>query len=114
MLVRWAKNELVVRRRHSGRRGQARGACSRDSVEVAGFERGCFLSVRSIVADEDGKFQFVGLAPGEYRILAVAPEVAEKLDEPHVLEQLLSAADRVTLTAGVAENQALRVTDPGR
>jgi hypothetical protein len=28
--------------RHSGRRGQARGACSRNSPEVAGFERGYF------------------------------------------------------------------------
>jgi len=72
-----------------------------------------FLSLRSTAADDDGKFQFAGLAPGEYRILAVVPESVEKLDEPHVLEQLLSRADRVTLTAGVTENLALRVTDTG-
>jgi len=73
-----------------------------------------FLSVRSASADDDGKFQFAGLAAGEYRILAIAQESAEKLDEPRVLEQLLSAADRLTLTAGVAQNLTLSVTDAGR
>jgi len=73
-----------------------------------------FLSLRSIAADEDGKFQFAGLAPGEYRMLAVVPESIEQLDEPHVLEQLLSSADRVTLTAGATENRTLRVIDPER
>jgi hypothetical protein len=73
-----------------------------------------FPSVRSTAADEDGRFQFAGLAPGEYRLLAVAQERAENLDEPHVLEQLLSAANRITLTAGATQNQTLRVTDPGR
>jgi hypothetical protein len=73
-----------------------------------------FLSAKTTEADEGGKFQFAGLAPGEYRILAVMPETAETLDEPHVLERLLSGAEPVTLSPSVAQNQTLRVTDPGR
>src|SRR6185295_8560639 len=32
-----------------------------------------FLSAKTTEADERGKFQFAGLAPGEYRILALIP-----------------------------------------
>ena len=42
----------------------------------------------------------------------MSQERAAKLDEPHVLEQLLSAADQVTLTAGIAQYQTLHATDP--
>jgi hypothetical protein len=73
-----------------------------------------FLSAKTTEADEGGKFHFAGLAPGEYRILAVMPETAELLDEPHELERLLSGAETVTLSASVTQNQTLRVTDPGR
>jgi hypothetical protein len=73
-----------------------------------------FLSAKRAEADDDGKFLFAGLAPGEYRILAVMAETADLLDEPHVLERLLSGAETVTLSASDAQNQTLRVTDPGR
>lgn len=69
-----------------------------------------FLSAKDTNADEDGRFQFAGLAPGEYRILAVRSEASEKLDEPHALERLLAGAERITLNAGAAQKQTLQVT----
>lgn len=73
-----------------------------------------FLSAKTTEAEEGGQFHFAGLAPGEYRILAVRPETSESLDEPHVLERLLSGAETLTLSASVTQNQTLKVTDPGR
>jgi protocatechuate 3,4-dioxygenase beta subunit len=73
-----------------------------------------FLSAKSVDGDEGGRFQFAGLAPGEYRILAVAPEATDKLDEPHVLERLLGRAERITLTPGGSVNLSLKLTDPSR
>ena len=73
-----------------------------------------FLSAKIIDGGDGGQFQYTGLAPGEYRILAVSPDTADKLDEPHVLERLLSSAERVELTAGGSQTLALKVTDPSR
>ena len=73
-----------------------------------------FLSAKISDGDEAGRFQFAGLAPGDYRILAVSPVTAEKLDEPRVLERLLNLAERVTLTAGASQNLSLKATDPSR
>jgi hypothetical protein len=56
--------------------------------------------VLSAIGDEDGKYQFAGLAPGEYRILAVSPAVREELDKPNVLQRLLMNAKAITLGAG--------------
>jgi hypothetical protein len=42
------------------------------------------LSAKKADGDEKGRYQFAGLAAGEYRILAVSPTTAEKLDEPRV------------------------------
>jgi len=73
-----------------------------------------YLSAKNVDGDGEGRFQFAGLAPGEYRILAVAPENLGKLDQPRILERLLSGAERVTLTGGGSQNLTLKLTDPAR
>jgi hypothetical protein len=73
-----------------------------------------FLSAKIITADDGGRFHFTGLAPGEYRILAVSPVAADKLDEPHVLERLLNNAERVELSPGGSQTLTLKVTVPPR
>jgi len=78
------------------------------------FPQNVFLSVQKATADEKGAFHFTGLGPGEYRLLAVAPESAQKLDEPRVLERLLGSAERVTLTPASSQNVSLKAVDPYR
>lgn len=73
-----------------------------------------FRSTKNATGDEDGKFQFAGLAPGEYRVLAFSQAVKDKLDEPHVLERLLSGAEKVTVERGGFQYVALKLTDPTR
>jgi hypothetical protein len=73
-----------------------------------------FRSVKTADGDDDGRFQFSGLAPREYRVLAVAPEMIEKLDEPRVLSRLLGSAERVELTPGGSQTLTLKVTNPAR
>ena len=60
----------------------------------------------------DGKFQFLGLAPGEYRILTVQQTDADKLDEPGVLDRLLTSAQEISLKPASSQNLALKLSDP--
>ena len=67
--------------------------------------------VLEATGDEDGKFQFRGLAPGEYRILAVSPAVQEKLSEPNILNRLLVNAKTITLGARAFQTVPLELTE---
>jgi hypothetical protein len=69
---------------------------------------------RKVTAGDDGKFQIAGLAPGEYRLAAVAPEAKDKLDEPNVLERLLSGGQKVTLGPNVFQSVTVQPADPSR
>ena len=63
------------------------------------------LALRSTpgaMGDEDGKFQFAGLAPGLYRIVAIPSVSKDRLERPNVLEQLLANAKEVTLGPGTS------------
>ena len=66
-----------------------------------------------ITGGEDGRFQFAGLAPGEYRIVAVAQTDIEKLDEPGVLDRLLANGEKLSLTPRASQNVA-QLSDPTR
>ncbi len=57
-----------------------------------------------IATNDLGQFQFAGLAPGEYRLIAVLPEDLPKLEEPGVLLSLLSAGKKITISRGGFEN----------
>jgi hypothetical protein len=52
---------------------------------------------RQATAGDDGKFQFSGLGPGEYLLVALPPALKEKWREPGALQQLLSRAAKVKL-----------------
>ncbi|MBN9659996.1 MAG: carboxypeptidase regulatory-like domain-containing protein [Acidobacteria bacterium] len=56
-----------------------------------------FGNSRSTEGDEDGQFRFEGLAPGEYRVIAVPMELKGRLEHPHILEGLLRSAEKLSL-----------------
>ncbi len=67
--------------------------------------------VVSTTGDEDGKFGFTGLAPGEYRVLAISQAEKGRIDEPNLLARLLPNAKKVVLMAGAAHNETLELTE---
>ncbi len=69
-------------------------------------------SVKKTSGNDNGIFHFGGLPPGDYRVIAVAPEMKDKLDDPGVLGRLLSGADTVTLSPGGFEDLHLKPSDP--
>jgi len=71
-----------------------------------------FSSVVMATGDENGKYNLTGLAPGDYRVFAVASEVKGKLDEPGVMERLLSTAEKLSLTERAVQNVALKAATP--
>ncbi len=77
-------------------------------------QAGNYWNRRPVAADENGKFQFTGLAPGEYRVIAVAREDRMRLEEPGVWERLVSGGQKVTLDAGGFQNLTLAPAGPGR
>jgi hypothetical protein len=70
------------------------------------------LDLKNTTGDEKGNFRFAGLAPGEYRLLAVPPESKDKLDEPGVLERLFAGALKVTLDRGDFQSVQVKPSDP--
>lgn len=69
-------------------------------------------SVKEANGDEAGNFRFAGLAPGDYRLIAVPQDNKGKLDEPGVLERLFVGATKLTLARGDRENVTLKPSDP--
>jgi hypothetical protein len=67
--------------------------------------------IPSTTGDADGKFQFTGLAPGEYRILAVSSAVKYEFNKPDVLARLLANAKRVELGPRGNQNLTLELTE---
>lgn len=63
-----------------------------------------YFSEISTTGDDNGRFQFSGLAPGEYRLFAVLGSAKYRLEEPHVLDRLLGDAAKVTLSERNAQN----------
>ena len=66
--------------------------------------------IPSTTGDADGKFQFTGLAPGEYRILAVSSAVKYEFNKPNVLERLLVNAKKVELDPRGNQTLTLELT----
>jgi hypothetical protein len=61
--------------------------------------------------DAGGKYQFTGIAPGEYRILAVSSALKDKLQMPNVLEPLLRTAKKIELGPRATQNLSLELTE---
>ena len=73
-----------------------------------------FASITRGNADDDGKFQFSTLPGGEYRLISLAAENRDRLEEPGVLDRLLPRAEKITLTRGASQSVTLAPLDPGR
>lgn len=65
--------------------------------------------MRVIRPDVDGRYTFVGLPPGTYRLAAVTDLDDDDQTRPAFLESLLESALRVTITAGAETRQDIRV-----
>ena len=59
------------------------------------------------VADDQGRFQIGGLAPGEYRVLAVTTG-----DLAQVSPDAMSRAEKVTLERGSSQSVSLKIVEP--
>jgi protocatechuate 3,4-dioxygenase beta subunit len=62
--------------------------------------------------DDDGQFRFADLAPGEYRAIAVSQTNRDMIDEPGVLQRLLTSVDSITLSRGSVQAIGLKLVDP--
>jgi hypothetical protein len=71
-----------------------------------------FLSVTRATGTDDGRFQFAGLAPGEYRILAFPRAAKDAIETQGVLERFLEHAWKITL--GKERPQSLTLIIPSR
>jgi hypothetical protein len=58
----------------------------------------------SVLADKDGRFQFAGLAPGEYRVVAVS-SVSVQLSDA-------ARAETITIERGSIRNVTVKLSDP--
>jgi hypothetical protein len=70
-----------------------------------------FAIVPATTGDEDGKFQFNDVAPGDYRILAVAANSRERLQEPFVLERTLATSKKIALGKGAFQSITVELTE---
>jgi protocatechuate 3,4-dioxygenase beta subunit len=66
--------------------------------------------------DNEGRFQITGLAPGEYRVLALlSAPIADGLDlTKDIVPRLWSRADKLTLARGRSQSLTLKLADPWR
>lgn len=71
-----------------------------------------FSSVVASTSGDDGRFLFGGLAPGEYRILAVQEGSRSRIDRPKVLEYLLNKAEKLYVAEGQIQNLIVSVSEP--
>jgi Carboxypeptidase regulatory-like domain len=64
----------------------------------------------SAPADDQGRFQIGGLAPGEYRVLALTGDMLISLNGD--ASRLLSNAEKVTLERGSSQSVSLKIVEP--
>lgn len=70
-----------------------------------------FIATASAPADEQGRFQITGLAPGEYRFVALRSREDDRDRAPGKLEKALAASDKVELSARAMQNLGLKPAD---
>jgi hypothetical protein len=68
-------------------------------------------TVMSAMTGDQGNFQIRGLAPGEYRVLALRQDVFLRVKDDRFF-QLLSSADKVTVERGSSQSVALKMIEP--
>jgi hypothetical protein len=67
----------------------------------------------SVITDSEGRFQVRGLAPGEYRVLAISPLTLTKFS-PDLVTQGLNRALKIALEPGDAKGVTLQLADLSR
>ncbi len=68
--------------------------------------------IQSVQTDESGRFQFTGLAPAEYRLLAVSADDKAELERPNTLGRLLGDAEKLSLGESQSQDVHLKLTRP--
>ncbi len=71
-----------------------------------------FARPQGMDGDDDGQFRFTELVPGEYRAIAVSQANRDVLDEPGVLQHLLTGTETITLSRGGVQAITLKLVDP--
>jgi hypothetical protein len=66
--------------------------------------------LNTTTTDSDGKYQFAGIKPGDYRVLAVPSILKDGLEDPQMLRQLLSQAKAVVLPPSGYATQDVPIT----
>jgi hypothetical protein len=61
----------------------------------------------STMADDQGRFQIGGLAPGEYRVLAIEAGTLTRLPP-----DIVNGAERITLERGSSQSVSLKIVEP--
>jgi hypothetical protein len=68
--------------------------------------------VKEARASSAAGFEFSGLPPGDYYIAAVSSRVADRSNDPQLLERLVSGATKFTIERGAARTLALKTFTP--
>ena len=68
------------------------------------------LSSEHPAGDDQGRFQISGLAPGEYRVIALTKNIVNT----QISDQLLSRGEKVTLERGSLKDISLKRIDPSQ
>lgn len=68
------------------------------------------LNSEHLAGDDQGRFQVSGLAPGEYRVIALTRNIVNT----QISDQLLGRAEKVTLERGSVKGISLKRIDPSR
>ena len=71
-----------------------------------------YSQIRYVETSSDGAFRFEGLAPGEYKVIAVPLESRFRIDFPGVLEALIRDGEKVVLTEAQSATVRLSVATP--
>ena len=80
------------------------------SRRIARSGRWARAALRTARPDSEGKFQVLGLPPGEYCLVAITDLDQADLADPTFLEQLAAASIKITLAEGEKKKQDLKLS----
>jgi hypothetical protein len=69
------------------------------------------ITSASGIADDQGRFQIGGLAPGDYRVFALTEDLRRRLGTEE-FARLLNRAEKVTVERGSSQSVSLKIVEP--